>query len=145
MKKIIAGAFITVIALTGCSTTTPEGASAQNEAPAEETAPLNLTGKWIDEEADGGTQVATITADTISIDWVNEAEGTTAVYWVGTFPAPDTTDDKYDFTSTRDAEATAAAMMASTSDSKDFSYEDGVLSYTVEAVGVTKTFKLTRE
>ena len=146
-KKLIAAAFISLIALTGCSpspgATTADTPAA--EAPAEEAQPLDLTGTWVEKDAGEATQVATITADTISIDWVNEAEKTTAVYWVGTFPAPDTTDDKYDFTSTRDAEVTDMAMLASTADSKDFTYADGVLSYEVEALGTSKTVELVRQ
>lgn len=146
VKKLIAAAFIASIALTGCSSnTTAEKPQENAEANVEESAPLDLTGTWVEKDAGESTQTATITADTISIDWVNETEKTTAVYWVGSFPAPDTTEDEYNFTSARDAEATDMAILASTADSKDFTYADGVLSYVVEAMGTSKTVELVRQ
>lgn len=74
-----------------------------------------------------------------------ESGKTKAVYWVGTFASPKTGNEPYTFSSRRDAKATDNALMASSDDSKEFTYENGVLSYEVTALGVTTTVTLEKK
>ncbi len=110
----------------------------------EQPTPADLTGQWVEENAGGSTQTAIITADTISVNWVNAEDNTTAVYWVGTYQAPTTAGD-FTWTSTRDEEATKSALLASTDPAKEFGYAGGKLSYKVTAMGVTKTVTLVKK
>ncbi len=90
-------------------------------------------------------QAAKLTADTISIDWVDTKGGTTSVYWVGTYSAPSAPGD-FTWTSTRDEAATDHALLASTDPTKDFAYAGGKISYQVTMMGgVTKTVTLIRK
>lgn len=155
MKQTLAATAIALLALTGCASTAEpadEKAPATNEqatetAPAEAApAPADLVGEWKQSNASSSTsyQVATITADTISIDWVNEEQSSTSVYWVGTFTAPTDAGD-WSWTSTRDAAATDSALLASTDDTKDFTYSNDVISYDVTAMGTTVTVELAKQ
>ncbi|MBP2414071.1 hypothetical protein JOF48_002870 [Arthrobacter stackebrandtii] len=159
MKKLLTTfALAAVLALTGCGGTADapagEGVSGQAiEAPAkaEEPAPVqeapkapDLTGSW--KEADSASketyQQATITADTITVEWVSDGGDTTAVYWVGTFVAPVDATKPYTWSSQRDAAATDMALLASSDDAKDFTFDGDTISYKVTALGTTVTAKL---
>lgn len=70
---------------------------------------------------------------------------TESIYWVGTFTPPADDASPYTWTSTRDAAATDSAMLASTNDSKDFTFEDGEVSYKASAMGTTTTVRLAKE
>lgn len=61
----------------------------------------DLTGTWKQNNSasDDSFQQATITADTISIEWVTQGGETTSLYWVGTFDAPSDTTQPYNWTS----------------------------------------------
>lgn len=111
----------------------------KQEEPAE---PTDLTGKWRSENKDGTYQEAVITEDSISIDWIMEEDETTAVYWVGTYSAPTEEVTEYTWTSSRNVEETEYALLASTDDTKDFTYKDGVITYDVSAMGVTQKVSL---
>ncbi|MCR6711195.1 MAG: hypothetical protein NVV57_00245 [Demequina sp.] len=163
MKKLIAPlAIIATLALAGCSSsddpTQASGESAQPTATApaqqEQTSPAeteqaapDLTGTWKQTNSNSETdyQQATITDDTISIDWVSDDGDTTSIYWVGTFVAPTDAADSFVVTSERDKEATDTALLASTDDTKDFTFEDGVLSYKLSALGTTMTVKMEKQ
>ncbi|PRI11894.1 hypothetical protein [Leucobacter massiliensis] len=150
MKRTLAAAAIALLALTGCSSsdTDTDAAPASEETTTEEPAtPADLTGSWKQTNSNSPTnyQQATITAETISIDWVNEENDSTSIYWVGTYTAPTEAGDTWTWTSTRDAAATDTAMMASTDDTKDFTYTDGVISYEVTAMGTTVTVELEKQ
>ncbi|WP_022869545.1 hypothetical protein [Yaniella halotolerans] len=159
MKKTLT--LITVAAtcmLVGCGSTDSE--SSTGSAPAEEaTQPPELTGAWTqtNSESESDFMVAEITDDTISVDWeLDSAEippalddngdgSMTAIYWVGSFTAPDDASDPYSWSSQRDAEATDTALLASTADSKDFTYEDGVLHFTVSIQGESSTVEMEQD
>lgn len=102
----------------------------------------DLTGTYTSENNDGSYQEATITADTIEINWVSDNGATKSVYWIGTYTAPSEPVTEYTWASERDKENTDSALLASTDDSKDFTYKDGVLSYEVSAMGTTTTLEL---
>ena len=156
MRKhpIAAIAVLTALTLTGCSgqatsssnaaSTTSSSIAPGEPATAPEPKPADLTGEWGQEGASESSMSATITADTISIDWVNSKENTTAVYWVGTYQAPSEPGD-FTWTSTRNEEATNSALLASTDPTKEFSFAGDKVSYKVTMMGVTKTISLVRK
>ena len=107
--------------------------------------PPDLTGEWqqVNSNAEDSYQTATITDDTITVNWV--APDTTALYWAGSFEAPTTADEPYTWDSVNDTEQTANALLASSDETKTFTYEDGQISYSVSAMGVTTTVKLEKK
>lgn len=150
-KKIavaVAGAAL-VFTLGACSGQ-PQGnaTNQQQAAPVEQKKPLDLTGKWhatnsADESS--ATFEAEIKDNVITIYFVDKKADTKSLYWQGTAPAPDTTDDKYNFTSQADTDALSKSLFGSQDKTKDFKYENGVLSFDFSALGTTKTIKMERE
>ncbi len=130
--------------------TSPAGANsagASVSAPASQTAEPaapDLSGEWkqVDGNSEDTYQTATIAGDTIEIYWVMESEGTQALYWAGSFTAPETADEPYTWESVNDTEKTASALLASGDKTKTFTYQDGQILYDVSAFGVTETVKL---
>lgn len=148
---------IVAFLLTGCSSspgspvTEGNGGGSTATAPAEEQAPpaepLNLTGDWKQTNSNSADsyQAATIAGDIITINWVNEAESTTALYWVGTYEAPTEATDTFTWTSAGDVAQMETALLASGDDSKVFTYEDGKLTYELTAMGVTMTVEMEKQ
>ena len=60
----------------------------------------------------------------------------------GSFVAPTTADEPYNWTSNNDKSKTDTAILASTAGTKDFIYQNGVLSYEASAMGTTTIVKL---
>ncbi|QTG82078.1 hypothetical protein [Arthrobacter crystallopoietes] len=146
MKKLIAPlALAAALALTGCggADTSPTGAADSKAAEEAPQAP-DLTGVWKQSNpaSEDSYQQATITADTITVEWVTDGGDTTSIYWVGTFEAPTDASEPYTWTSERDASATDSAILASTDDTKEFTYEGDTISYKVSALGTTTTVDL---
>ncbi|MET4637695.1 hypothetical protein [Mycetocola sp. 2940] len=151
MKKIIAPiVLVAALALTGCGATNAAPAST-SPAAADEPKPVeeapkapDLAGDWKQSNSQSETDfmTAAITDGVISIDWELGSEDITAVYWVGTFEAPADATEPHTWTSQRDAAATDTAVMASTDDTKDFSYEDGIISFTVSIQGNSATVEM---
>lgn len=138
MKKRTLLALLAVVlafALCACGGTS-DGDGGQAAAPA---GPPDLTGEWTD-AGENPLQKATITSDTIKIWW--STDDVDALYWQGTFTAPTTADEPYTFTSNNDKDATSMALLASDRDTKDFTYENGQLSYEVSVQGVDMTLHL---
>ena len=108
--------------------------------------PPDLTGEWVqtNSNSEDSYQIATITADAIEIYWVSDGGDTKALYWAGTFAAPQSVGD-YTWTSENDTEKTSMALLAATAETKDFTYSDGVISYEVEALGVSTVVKLEKQ
>lgn len=117
--------------------------SDEPEQVAEE--PTDLTGTWKSEANEGSWMEAVISADTISIDWISDDGDTRSIYWIGTYAAPTEYVDDYTWTSERDKEQTDNALLASTDDTKDFSYSSGKLSYEVSFMGTTTKMELSKE
>lgn len=136
-KKILSLAMIVGFAglLTACSST------------AKSTEPADLTGEWkqVNNDSEDSWQAATIEGDTITINWVSDNGDTTALYWAGTYVAPTTADEPYSWDSENDHEQTDSAWLASTSDTKTITYENGQLSYEASAMGVTTTVRLEKQ
>lgn len=157
MKKLIALCLAVSLALTlaACggtvsseSTSPTAGTESETVSSAPEVTPEptpdpapDLTGVWTQVDAGDSYQQATIQGDTIEINWIG-TDGTSALYWAGSFAAPTTADEPYTWTSTNDTSKTSGALMASSDETKDFTYEDGTISYSVSMMGVTTTVQL---
>lgn len=132
---------VTILLLSAC------GLAGQQPQQTEEPAtPPDLIGEWkqTNSNSDDSWQAATISNDTIEIYWVSDDGNTKALYWAGTFAAPETADEPYSWESENDKEKTGMALLASGDDIKKFTYNDGVISYDVSAMGVTQQIKLER-
>lgn len=141
-------------ALAACgSADSPEGsatsaAAAANDAaeapePAEDKAEVpDLTGVWHSTEDSTFVQRATIAGTAMTIDWVPQ-DGTpdSRLYWAGSFEASKA-EGAHTWTSTNDHSRTGAELLASSEDTKDFTYEDGKISYEVSALGESGTVTL---
>ncbi|MGI6030354.1 MAG: hypothetical protein ACOX7F_02490 [Eubacteriales bacterium] len=124
---------------------TSPSAKVQTPPPTPDPAP-DLIGTWVQvDKSEESWQEAVITEDTIEINWVMESGKTTAVYWAGTFVAPTTSDEPYSWDSINDMEKTQSAILASTDESKTFTYADGKISYSVSAMGMTTTVELEKQ
>ena len=153
--RLLAPLAVAALLLTGClpaadsgsassGSSIEENAPQQTQAPAE---PLNLTGQWTQTNSKSADayQEATVAADRIEINWVNAAEDTTAVYWAGTYTPPTDDADSYSWESQADIVALKNALLGSQDPTKTFSYQGGVLSYELSAMGVTMTVEMQRQ
>lgn len=104
----------------------------------------DLTGIWRSESNEGAWMEATISADSISVDWVSDEGSTRSIYWVGTYTAPTEPIENYTWVSNRNAEQTDNALLASTDDTKEFTYASGKISYSVSMMGTTTQMELSR-
>lgn len=148
-------AFI-AMALAGCSAQDATSVPSAGSPPAiaaqepQSTAPVpavpDLAGDWkqTNSNSDEDFMTATISDDVIAVDWELGSQDVTAVYWVGTFEAPTDATEPFTWTSKRDGSKTDSALMASTDDTKDFTYADGAISYKVTIQGVSATVVLER-
>lgn len=154
--KIIAVgcASVLALALAGCGSSeqpadgSGQPAATQEQPKQEEKAqPLDLTGEWTqsNKNSEDSYQVATISGDTITINWVSNGGDTKSLYWAGSYVAPTEETDSYSWESANDTEQTDKAMLASSDATKAFKYENGVLSYEASAMGTTTTVKMERE
>lgn len=151
MKKLISLVLIGALALslTACGNSSSKDNSSSKETTTtkkeEKKEPLDLTGTWQSEANEGSWMEATISGDVISIDWIMDEGKTKATYWIGSYDAPTTYTTEYKWTSNNDHEQTDTALLASSDDTKEFTYKDGVLSYSASAQGITKTMELTKK
>ena len=146
-KKILAVLLISTLAISVCACGNTDSKSTEKESEKQEEAkkePLDLTGTWASENDDGSWMEASISDDVITINWVSDNGDSKSIYWVGTYIAPTEDTEKYTWTSERDKEQTDSALLASTADTKEFSYKDGELTYETSVLGTTKTMHLTK-
>ena len=144
-RKIAAVATCVLVAATcaGCSASESTSESSDETAVAEEETILDLTGTWVQADAnDDSWQEAEIEGGTITVYWVSDGGDTKSLYWAGTYEAPTEAADTYTWTSENDTDQTSSALLASDADTKDFTYSDGELSYEVTALGTTTTVRL---
>ena len=130
------------------SDTTQESSQEKAEEKEKEAkSPVDLSGKWKSEDNNGAWMEAEISGDVITVNWISDNGDTTSIYWVGTYEAPTEYSEEYTWTSTRDQEATANALLASTDDTKDFTYSDTdqQLTYEASAAGTTTKVRMTKE
>ena len=78
----------------------------------------------------------------MTVSWVSPDSAT--LYWAGTFTPPASADEPYTWTSKNDKAKTSMALLASSSDTKDFTYENGKIKYEVSGFGTTTTVELER-
>ena len=139
-----------ITAFTGCSSTPKSsdngGNTSTNSTVSKKQIP-DLTGEWkqTNSKSDDSYQVATISGDTIEINWVSDNGDTKSLYWAGSFIAPSTADEPYKWDSKNDHSKTDGAMLASSDDTKTMTYQNGVLSYEASAMGTTTTVKLEKQ
>ncbi len=137
MKKITTFLLCVMVAvsLIGCGSNASGGASG---------GPTDLTGTWETEDNDGSWMEATIESDVISVYWVSDDGDTRSIYWIGSYTAPGESTDDYTWTSERDEEAIGNALLASGSDTKDFTYDGDSISTDVSMLGTTRTMHFYR-
>jgi hypothetical protein len=135
-----------VLALVACSSdaTAPQESDGNNTSASVPTV-LDLTGGWkqVNSNSDESYQIAMIADGTIEIYWSGD-DDTTALYWAGTYIVPSSETNDYSWNSVNDKSRTAMALLASGDDTKTFTHKDGVISYSVSAMGVTTTVELKR-
>lgn len=140
MKKNILAMFLAgLLAFSLCAC---GGGETEAESGGEETAKVaDLTGGWKLSNAsnDDADVVATIKEDNISISFI--VEGDSYLYWSGSYVAPTEPGDTYKWTSEADGKA-ASALLGSSDETKDFSYDNGVLSFDVTIDGDTGTVEM---
>ena len=136
-----AGAFVLVALLAGAvgACSSPEAGELAEEPSSDAAAP-DLTGVW-KSTGESFSQEAVIAGSTITVNWLSEDGSDPKLYWAGAFEAP-TSDGKHTWTSDNDHSQTDRAMLASGDDTKDFTYENGAISYKVSALGKTDTVML---
>ena len=130
-------ATIMILTLTACGGE-KETASSENHAKS----PVDLTGTWTQTAKSDSYQEAVIANGIIEINWISEEDNSKSIYWVGTYDAPAKPIDEFKWISERDTAATDMALLASTDDTKEFTYADGIISYEVSALGTTAMLKL---
>lgn len=148
-KKLLATLLISTLAISICacgntnnnSTTSDSESVKQEEAKKE---PLDLTGTWKSENNEGSWMEAEIKDSVITINWVSDNGETKSIYWIGTYEAPEEYTEEYKWTSVRDQEQTDMALLASTDDTKEFTYSDNEITYEVSAMGTTQKMHLTK-
>lgn len=109
--------------------------------------PPDLTGSWkqTNSNSEDAWQSAEISDSTIEVYWITDKGDTKSLYWAGTFSAPETADEPYTWESANDKDKTGTALLASSDDTKSFTYENGEISYEVSAFGVTQTVRLEKQ
>ncbi len=142
MKKL----FILLLTLILCFSMVACGNSKQlsNTDP---TKPLDLTGTWkqVNSNSDDAWQEAVIEDGTITINWITDNGDTKSLYWVGSYDAPTEATEEYKWTSENDHDQTDSALLASSDDTKEFTYTDGQLTYEASAMGSTMTIRLEKK
>lgn len=128
MKKTIILPFLALMMLTACKS--------------EAESPLDLSGAWSSDKNNTIYQEAIITDNEIEINWKNT--NASALYWSGSYDAPQKNVTEYSWISKNNTEKTGSALLASKDDTKKISYKDGIISYDVSVNGVIQTMKLTK-
>ena len=105
----------------------------------------DLTGDWVEKDAENidTYQKGYIKDGVIELFWILN-DGTSSLYWSGSYEAPEGNTDNYSWESVNDKTKTEYALMAANDDSKTFNYKDGEISYEASAMGMTKTVELIR-
>ena len=105
--------------------------------------PADLTGTWKEKDPNEDSyQIARVTADAIELYW--HTPDSDALYWAGSYVAPTDAKTPYTWDSVNDTEKTGSAILASSDETKTFTYSDDTISYSVTALGVTKKVTLER-
>lgn len=111
------------------------------------TVPPNLEGEWketVNDKADSFHGIY-ISGDTIEIYWVSDGGKSKTLYWAGTYTPPADGVEPYTWESHNDTRRTSAALLATGDSSKEFTYQNGKLSYSASVLGVTTLIKAERQ
>lgn len=121
-------------------TTSPAPVAGANQyvVPANQPEPVaDLTGKWIYKGTDGLAFAAEVKNGGISIDLLT-GDGTSMTYWVGTFK------NEANIGSVIKSVVDTNEVVLSMDPAKDFTVDEGSLSFKFQAMGVKKTIVMTR-
>lgn len=134
MKKaialLVAAMLLTGLSACGGSTTADAPAKSDGTSKTEtnkeepKPQPADLTGTWKQTNSNDPSSYmeATISGDTIEVNWIGT--DTKSLYWKGTYQAPAAAGD-WKWTSQGDTETMASALLASQDATKDFTYSEG--------------------
>lgn len=153
-KTVIVLALAALLIAPSCAKpeqTETQNAPTQNEAAAPEQAtaaeesaqPYTFAGTYMEENADPESTYmrADISGNVIEINWIMDSGKTVALYWAGTFQQPTGADD-YTFDSANDTEKTGSAILASSDPTKSMTVSGQSVSFSVTAMGLTRTVRL---
>lgn len=156
MKKLLAPTLVfAVLTFSGCAgqdvardaTPTSESMKPAPATATEEASPApDLSGSWkqSNSRSDVDYMTAVVADGVLTVNWVLGSQDIDAIFWVGTYEAPSDDTSPYTWTSIRDAEATQTAILASTEETKDFTYEDDTIAFDVSLQGESATVELRR-
>ena len=133
VRKLIM-AMVSALVLCAC------GGTSKTPEPEAATTKLNLVGDWKEDTDNSSYFYAIIVGNTIEI-YIQSAD-TRSLYWAGSYAEPTEPAKSYSWVSENDFTKTKSAMMASGDETKEFIYEDGVLSFYSKIMGVESTRKL---
>ena len=96
---------------------------------------VDMPGEWIQTNShnDGSYQGIFISEDYIEVYWVFDKQNGATLYWAGTFEYPNKvkTTGKFTFESVADTSRMMHSLLASEDETKTFTYDHGIISYTV--------------
>ena len=133
IRKILL-AMISALMLCAC------GGTAKTDMPVSPAKEINLVGDWKEDTDNSSYFYAIIAGNTIEI--YIQSEDTRSLYWAGSYKEPDEPVTAYTWVSENDFTKTKSAMMASGDETKEFTYENGILSFYSKIMGVESTRKL---
>ena len=144
---------VIVVSLMACSSSgSSSSPSGEKESAAQESEkqeeikqePLDLTGNWVQKDAEGSESYMAgyIKDDVIEVFWISDGGKTGNLYWSGSYAVPTEPGDSYTWDSANDKIKTDYALLASSDDTKTFSYENGEISYSVSMMGQTALISL---
>ncbi len=115
----------------------------KSEKP-ETVASVDLTGLWVQENGNKDNYMtASIQKDgRIGVFFILEGEDTPYTYWVGTYDVPK--DGKEEFTWISENTYDGKGIMASSADTKEFTYKSGKITYPISIQGDSGTITLIR-
>lgn len=150
------GVVAALLASAGCASSGSTGSTSDEDTSTVAEEVPELEGEWVQTNSDSEENylTATIEGDTITVNWqfaesedVEEGDWsiTTALYWAGTYTAPEEAGSSYSWTSEGDRDQMDSAILAASADEKEFTYEDGVLSFELTYQGETSVITMERD
>lgn len=137
------------IALCACGSSGGDAPAASTVAPTPTPTPEPpvLVGSWtqVDGNSEDSYMVANVEGETIEVDWCFDGGETVSLYWAGSYEAPTTADEPYTWESVNDKDKTGMALLASSDDTKTFTYEGGEITFKLSAMGTTTTVHMAKD
>lgn len=119
--------------LSACSVPLPFLQSSDSEE--EDNSTIDLTGEWTQANShnNGNYQAIFVAKDYIEVYWLLGSSAGAALYWAGSFKAPENlaADGTYEFKSEADTSRTKLSLLACKDPYKTFKYADGQFTYKV--------------